>query len=356
MPEDSFEEKTEQPTPKRLRESREKGSVAKSAELNSAVILILGISFLYFGASHFGGNLMKGMQNTFLHIGEITASLDSVEVYYKLGLLFTAKVVGPFLLFILVLGLGVNVLQIGFLLTARPLEPDFTKLSPLKGIKNLVSVKGLVEGIKGIFKVAVVILIAYVVIKKDLPAIFAAADRTVGQIVTMLGQEMYRLAIIISVILLAMAFLDYVFQRWNHIRNLRMTKQEIKEERKQLEGDPMIKARIKSLQREMARRRMMDEVPQATVVVTNPTFIAIALQYEAAEMSAPKVVAKGKRLIAERIKKIATENGIPIVEDKPLARSLFDAANVGEEIPPAFFAAVAEILAYVFRLKNQKAA
>lgn len=356
MPEESFEEKTEQPTPKRLREARERGSVAKSTELNSAVMLLLGLSFLYFMGPKIGDMLMSGTRTVFMHIGNVDASVDQVGTYYTNGLDFVGKLLGPFFVFLVFIGLGVNVLQIGFLLTARPLEPDLGKLSPIKGFKQLFSLKGFVEGAKGTFKVILVFGVAFVVVKMDLRDIFAANDKSIGQITIFLAKEMYKLGLIASLILLVMALFDYAFQRWNYHRSLKMTKQEVKEERKQLEGDPMVKARIKSLQREMARRRMMDEVPKATVVVTNPTFIAIALRYEAREMDTPQVVAKGKRLMAERIKKMAVEHGIPIVEDKPLARGLYDLVEPGDDIPPDYFPAVAEILAYVYKLQNRTAA
>ena len=355
MPESSSEDKTEQPTQKRLSDARAKGSVAKSTELNSAIILLLGMSFFYLTALRFWHLLMHGMKTTFLHINTEQVSMEAIRPHYMIGLVFIAKIVWPFFAFIAFIGVFANILQVGFLFTTQPLEPNLSKLNPISGLKNLVSVKGLAEAIKGFFKVFIVMFVAYLIIKADLPKIFSAADCSVGQSVVLLGKEMYKIGIIISILILVMAGFDYAFQRWNYMKSMRMTKQEIKEERKQLEGDPLIKSRIKSLQREMARRRMMDEVPKATVVVTNPTFIAIALQYEPDEMNAPKVVAKGKRIIAERIKKIARENDIPIVEDKPLARSLYEVVEPGDEVPPDYFAAVAEILAYVYKLRRKVA-
>jgi flagellar biosynthetic protein FlhB len=166
----------------------------------------------------------------------------------------------------------------------------------------------------------------------------------------------FKVILRIALVLLVLAILDYAYQRYEHEKGLKMTKQEIKEEHKQAEGDPQIKSRVRSLQREMARRRMMQEVPKATVVVTNPTYIAIAMRYEPGEMEAPKVIAKGKRLIAEQIKKLALGAGVPIIEDKPLARAMYDKVNVGDDIPMEFFSAVAEILAYVYKLRKKEAA
>lgn len=355
MPEESFEEKTEQPTPKKIRESREKGSVAKSTELNSAAILILGLSFLYFTGGSTWMSIMDATKVVYNQIGQVDASINNAGVYFKIGAEFVGTLLAPFLFFVLFIGVGINLLQIGFLFTTKPLEPDLTKLNPLSGVKNLVSLKGLMEGAKGFFKVGVVFTATYLVLKADIDEIFGIADCTVGQILIFITTKMFKLGMIVALILLAMALLDYAFQRWNHLRQLKMTKQEVKEERKQMEGDPQVKSRIKSLMREMARRRMMEEVPKATVVVTNPTFIAIALRYDAETMNTPTVVAKGKRVIAEKIKEIARENGVPIVEDKPLARSMYDVVEIGDEIPPDFFPAVAEILAYVYKLQKKVA-
>ncbi len=355
MADDSSGDKTEQATPKRLQEAREKGTVAKSTELNSAVVLLFGLTFLYATASKMWYELMKGMRVSFLHINTAEISMEAIRPYFFTGSLFLAKIIGPFLGFVAILGLTSNILQIGFLLTTKPLEPNLSKLNPLSGIKNLVSVKGIAEAFKSIFKIVLVTIASYLIIKSDIDKIFTCADYSSGAIIVFLGKEMFKLGIIISAILFIMAIIDYAFQRWNHMRSMRMTKQEIKEERKNIDGNPLIKSRIKSLQREMARRRMMDEVPKSTVVITNPTYIAIALLYEE-DMSAPKVVAKGKRAIAERIKETAKKNDVPIVEDKPLARSLYDIVEPGDEIPSEYFAAVAEILAYIYNLKNRKVA
>ncbi len=355
MAEDSFEEKTEQPTPKRLSEARERGSVAKSIELNSTVLLMASASYLYFAGPALTHNLTGLMRSWFMQAAVVRESgIDLLGIYVS-SLHFMARAIGPFLLFVTVLGIAVNVAQIGFLLTTKPLELDLGKLSPLKGIGNLVSLRGLVEAVKGILKIVVVGIISYMVIKGDFNTILGSGDLSVGQMAVFTGKEMYKVVMILCLVLFVVAILDYLYQRWNHTRSLRMTKQEIKEERKQMEGDPMVKARIRSLQREMARRRMMDEVPKATVVVTNPTFIAIALRYEA-DMNAPKVVAKGKRAIAERIRESARAHGIPIVEDKPLARAMYDMVEPGDEVPQEFFAAVAEVLAYVYRLQKKQVA
>lgn len=355
MPEESFEEKTEQPTPKRLSDARERGSVAKSMELNSSVLLLAGATFLYLSGPSLTNNLLYSIRSWFAQAATVRETGVDLTGVYLAGLHFMATAIGPFLLFIAVLGIAINLAQIGFLLTSKPLEPDLTKLSPLKGIKNLVSLRGLVETIKGILKIVLVGLIAYMVIKGDFAKILGSGDFSVGQLAVFTGKEMYKLVMILSLVLFVVAILDYMYQRWNHTRSLRMTKQEVKEERKQMDGDPMVKARIRSLQREMARRRMMDEVPKATVVVTNPTFIAIALRYEP-DMNAPKVVAKGKRAMAERIRETARAHGIPIVEDKPLARAMYDVVEPGDEVPQQFFAAVAEVLAYVYRLQKRKVA
>jgi flagellar biosynthetic protein FlhB len=234
--------------------------------------------------------------------------------------------------------------------------PKLEKINPVSGFSRFFSMRSIVETLKNIVKLVLIICVAYITLKKEFLTMLTLADASVLSIWAYVLAVSYKVILRIALAMVIIAILDYAYQRFEHEKQLKMTHQEVKEERKQLEGDPQVKARIRSLQREMARRRMMEQVPKATVVVTNPTHLAIALRYEPKENDAPVVVAKGKDLIAQKIKKLAQENDVPVVEDKPLARSMYDKVEVGFPIPVEFFTAVAEIMAYVYRLKNRNAA
>jgi flagellar biosynthetic protein FlhB len=350
------EEKTEDPTPKRISEARQKGQVAKSQDLIQAVILIAVLWIFYIYGNSFFNKLTYATQVILSHSAHWEPTVDSCTYYYLLGIKYLIDLLWPILLTVLAVGIAFNCLQVGLLFTLEPLEPNPSKLNPISGIKRMFSLRSIVELLKSMIKLTVVGLVAYIVLKKNYSLFLEFGDYTIYQIVKAMASITFEVGIKIAIALLIMAIFDFYYQRYEHNKSLKMSKHEIKEERRQMEGDPEVKARIKRLQVEMARRRMMHEVPKATVVITNPTHIAIALKYEPAAMKAPLVVAKGKRKVAEQIKKIAQENNSPIVEDKPLARALFDAAEVGEEIPYNFFKAVAEILAYVYRLKGKVAA
>ena len=258
-------------------------------------------------------------------------------------------------LFMLMLAgvLIVHFLQTGFLLSTVPLTPDLSKINPLQGIKRMFSVNTLYETVKGLFKVAVLSAILYLMLKKEVFNIPLLIDMDIKSIMAFCFGQIKKIVMISALVLTVFAAVDYAFQRWQYSRNLKMTKQEIKEEYKEVEGSPMIKARLKSIQREMARKRMMQEVPRADVVITNPTHYAVALKYDVGKMGAPRVVAKGANLIAAKIKEIARQSGVPVFEDKPLARTLFSSLDVNQEIPEAFYKAVAAILAQVYRMKGK---
>lgn len=356
MPEESFEERTESPTPKRRREAREKGTVAKSTEVNSVLVLLIGvllirmISPLMF--EKIGGNVTK----SFGLISNPGLDHASLIAYFRNSILMFLSLAIPIALVILAVGLFANIIQVGFIFTANPLIPKLEKINPLQGLKRLFSMRSIVEAIKSTFKMLIIAVVAYLTIRGDYSKLVTLSETSVGIIWITILQVGFKIVFRVALVLIFLAILDYAYLRYEHEKKLKMTRNEIKEERKQLEGDPLIKTRIRSLQREMSRRRMMEEVPKATVVVTNPTTLAIAIRYEQIEMEAPVVLAKGKHLIAERIKQIATEKDIPVVEDKILTRAMYDQVVVGEEIPMEFYNAVAEILAYVYKLKNKVAA
>lgn len=356
MAEESAGEKTEAPSEKKRQDAREKGTVAKSTEINSVVVLLTGIFMMKLLGPWMWGELTAGTTDFFISISnDPLTDAGCIRLTYK-ALLLMAKTALPVAGAIMVMGVIANVAQIGFLFTTKPLVPNFEKINPISGFGRLFSLRSIFETIKNIAKLTVIAFVAYTTLKGEFGKMMQLADTQVGIIWLFMLTVGFKVLLRIALVLLIIAILDYAYQRYDHEKRLKMSHQELKEERKQLDGDPQIKSRIRSLQREMARRRMMEQVPKATVVVTNPTYIAIALRYEPGEQEAPVVVAKGKRIIAERIKALAGEHGIPIVENKPLARAMYDKVEPGLPIPVEFFTAIAEIMAYVYRLRNRSAA
>ena len=351
------QERTEPATPKRRQESREKGQVAKSTEVNSSTILLIAMLFLYFIG---GSMLVRGqeyMQVVLENVAKITITPANLQGYIILLLGKVGILILPFAFVLMLSGVAINIAQVGFILSADPMQPKWSKINPLSGLKRIfASKKSVVELTKNIFKIVIVMLIAYYTIKKSIANYIPIMDTEISTIFSFVAWEAFEVAMKIILVFIVLAYLDYIFQKYDFEQNIKMTKQEVKDELKQMEGDPQIKARIRSIQRDTARQRMMQSVPEADVVITNPTSLAIAVKYDMATMDAPMVVAKGARLIAEKIRKIAEENDIPIVQDKPLAQALFKVIEPGDQVPEEFFQAVAEILAYVYKLKNKNVA
>jgi flagellar biosynthetic protein FlhB len=348
------QEKTEPATPKRLQELREKGQVARSREVPSVAVLITGLLVFYYLGSSIIWQFMDLMKWVFnasdrLRIEEASFQWFIIEIAKRV-----AHIMAPLLAGIVTVGLASNYLQVGFLFSLESLTPKFSKLNPLKGLLKIFSKQALVELIKNIVKVTAVGYVTYLTVKGEMRHIIPMMDMEVWAILSCMGKICFKIMLRTSWILIVLAALDYAFQRWDFLQQNKMTKQEVKDEFKQREGDPLVRARVRQVQREMARRRMMDAVPKADVVITNPSHLAIALEYHSRRMGAPRVTAKGARLMAERIKEIARQHRIPIVENKPLARALFKGVEIGMEIPAVFYKAVAEILAYVYRLKKER--
>jgi flagellar biosynthetic protein FlhB len=350
------EEKTEAPTPKRRSDARQRGEVARSTEINSVMVLLAGLIILRICAGWIYQEMCGSFRTTFDMIVRPSMTIDSLMAVFTDNLMVTGRILLPVCIGIMIVGVIANVGQIGFLLTGKPLEPNLEKINPISGFKRLFSLRSIIELLKNILKIFIVAIVAYLTIKAEFDNALTMAHATAGAIMLFLLRVTFTIFFRVAMVLLVLAIMDFIYQRYEHEKKLRMSQQEIKDERKQMEGDPKVKARIRSLQMEMARRRMMREVPKATVVITNPTHLAIALKYVPAEMQTPVVVAKGKRLIAERIKQLAREADIPIVEDKPLARAMYDRVQPGDEVPADFYTAIAEVLAYVYRLRNRKAA
>jgi flagellar biosynthetic protein FlhB len=357
MAEDSSQEKEEAPSEKKRDDARKKGNVAKSTEVNSVFVLLSAIFLLRLVGPWIQSELIAHIREYFALCSSTTdMSMQRLIELSQGALVLLIKVVLPFAGAVMLAGVLANVVQIGLLFTWEPITPKLEKLNPLSGIKRIVSMRSVVETIKNILKITVIGYIAYVTIKNEYDILITLADASIAAIWKFILSSAYDIFVRTALVMLAIALADYGYQRYEHEKKLKMSHQEIKEERKQMDGDPQVKARIRSLQREMSRRRMMDQVPQASVVVTNPTHLAIALLYDPEKGDAPVVVAKGKDFVAQRIKKIAEENEVPLVEDKPLARAMYDKVEVGMPIPTEFFAAVAEVMAYVYKLKGKKVA
>lgn len=356
MAEESFQEKTEQATPKRREEARQKGQVARSAELSSVGVLAAGL----LGLWGLGGYMMARCRDLMVHTlsGGLQFDLDLVALRPLLHA-WTADLVAilwPLVAVLTVAAVGINVAQVGVLFTGEPLMPKGDRINPISGLGRIFSKRGLAELAKGLLKVVIVVYVTYLTMRSQAADIVNTVDMDVAQIFALSCEMVMTLGLRLVLLLLLLAVLDYGFQRWEYERSLRMTRQEVREELKQQEGDPLIRARIRSIQREMSQRRMMSDVAKADVVVTNPTHVAVALQYDPAQMAAPVVLAKGQRLIAERIREMARQAEVPLVENPPLARALFKAVRVGEQIPEELFRATAEVLAFVFQLKRRRRA
>lgn len=349
------QEKSEAPSPKRREEAIEKGDVAKSQELNSvAIIIAVLIVFNYYSAD-FGETLRHFMTFMYSEMSNLTLNIKTVPELMELTLIALMKVTGPIILSIMAFAIISNLGQVGFIIATKALKPDFKKLSPASGIKRMFSTRSLVELAKGIIKIAIIASIGYSVISDYFDEILLLTHQSVMAIAELTANSILEVTFKVALALMVMAAADYAYQKYEHEKKLKMTKDEVKDERKQAEGDPKVKGKIKGKQQEIARARMMSEVPEATVVITNPTHYAVALKYDPFDKAdAPKVIAKGKNIIAQNIKKIAREHNVPIVENKPLARSLFASCEIGMEVPVELYQAVAEILGQVYKENQDK--
>jgi flagellar biosynthetic protein FlhB len=352
-------EKTEDATEKRKREALEKGNVAKSQDMASVVVLLIGLIMLRnYGGSMFsqiGAYGSHVLTNSLIANAKIVTANETITMFAQF-LAIVVKALIPLLFAIAIGGIAINLYQTGFILTAEPLMPKFDKLNPINGMKNVFSMKTVVEVLKSIFKILVVIYIPYSTILEKFPMFIRFVKLDVFASFSILGDMIFDMAIRILMVLLALAIADFYFQKWKHAKDMKMSKQEIKDEYKQQEGDPTVKQKIKEIQRKASTKQQLSEVPQATVVVTNPTHIAVALKYEMGQKSAPLIVAMGTGFIAQKIREVATEHNVPIVENKPLARELLKKSNVGDEIPQELWQTVIEILIKIQAQKRQQAA
>ena len=355
MAEEQFQERTEKATPRRREKAREEGRVARSQELNSAVILCLGSLILYFLGPNLVSQLKEFMTYSFSEAPLISITSDSLVAIFTSRIWAFFAMMGPIFGILALVAYGVNVLQVGVMFTTKPLEPKVDKLNIVSGFKRMVSVRSLFTLVRDVLKLALISFIGYKAITSNLDSFFLLSDNSVSVFAGAMGTTALITTLQISAVILILAVLDYAYQKYDFEKNIRMSKQDIRDEMKDTEGSPQVKSRIRQIQREMSRKRMMQEIPKADVVVTNPTHLAVALKYAPDEMESPMVLAKGERLVAQRIKDVARENDVPVVENKPLARALFQMCDVGSHVPAKLYRAVAEVLAYVYRLKDNKA-
>ena len=351
-------EKTEPATAKKLRDAREEGKVAKSKELTAAFDLIVLFLVLKIFISFVAERLIGAFTYTYKLIPdfvEINAkdvsgqAVASVMTNFLLQILITCL---PFFSFGLLITIVVSIYQVGWKVSAKPMKPKLDKFNPINGFKRIFSKDSIFELFKSILKIALIIYIAYISIRGEADNLFILYEIPLTQAILLVGNVILDAGLKISIAYLVIGIADYIYQKYKFNEDMKMTKQEVKDEYKNTEGNPEVKGRQRQRMREVSQRRMMQDVPKADVVITNPTHYAVAVQYDAEKAKAPVVLAKGEDFLAQKIKEVAKENHVEIVENKPLARMLYANVDIGQEIPPELYQAVAEVLAMVYNIKN----
>lgn len=348
---DAYQDRTEQPTPKRRTEAREKGRIARSRDLNASLVLLTGLllialwgPWMSLRSAAMLQTCLAGLRPQALHLGNLhLLAMNSASLL--------ATLLAPIFVGLLLASIVANWAQGGWIFSTQRLAPDLSRVQLFAGLKRLFSGNSLVELGKSLAKVVLISLVAYFSLVKQIPHLLPLLRQGVGSMAEYLKSTSLQVSGRIVSALLVLGLLDYFYQRYRYEKGLRMTRQEVKDEMRQAEGDARVKARIRSLMRQMATKRMLTEVPQADVVITNPTHVAVALKYDSANMIAPQVVAKGQGFIALKIIALAQEAGVPRVENQALARSLYRLVEVGDVIPLSLYRAVAEVLAYIYSLK-----
>lgn len=349
-----FGEKTEKATGKKRTDTRKKGQVVFSKDFNMAITFLATMMLL----NGFGGYIFTKLQQDYLYFSNYSATIDDMynakDISLMLGrmIIDIMTITAPILFATMVIGILLNYLQVGFLFTTETLKFKLDKLNPVNGLKQMFSIRSLVELAKNLVKIAILSYVAYSYLKDKMALIVEMMKMDAVHIGLNIWNLVYNLSIRISLILMIIGVVDFIYKKWQNERDMRMSKEEVKEEYKMLEGNPQVKAKIREKQRMMAMSRMMQEVPKADVIITNPTHFAVAVKYDMNKFAAPYVLAKGQDLIAKNIRKVAEENNIPIVENKPLARELYASVEIGRTIPENLYHAVAEILAFVYKIKK----
>ena len=345
-------EKTEEPTAKKRADAKKKGQVGKSQELSAAFVLLISFFILKVFWQNIYAEIYNYTVYTYTNILRPIDTETVINIFLGIVMIFL-KTAFPVMVAVLLVGLGINFYQVGLNFNTEAIGLKLDKLNPINGFGRIFSKRSLVELVKSLFKIAIIGFFLYNYLKDEIPFMpqYIFLDLTTS--LNKMADLIFGMAFQVIAVIIILGVLDYAYQKWQTTQDLKMTKQEVKDENKQSEGDPQIKGKIKQKQRQMAMMRMMQEVPKADVIVTNPTHYAVALMYQKG-MSAPVIIAKGQDLVALRIKDIGREHGVIIVENKPLARALYAAAEVGDTVPPELYQAVAEVLAYVYRLKHRE--
>ncbi|MBR1852269.1 MAG: flagellar biosynthesis protein FlhB [Lachnospiraceae bacterium] len=352
-------EKTEPATEKKLSDARKEGQVAKSREIANGVGILALFLILRFWVPTMGRQLLSVFSVFYGRISEqVTfwqgfSPQNDTRLIFRRMLLQSVIIMGPILLIGLIIAFLCDLVQVGWKPTMKPMQPKLSKFNPLSGLKKIVSVNSLVELVKAIAKIGVIAYMCYNYLKDKWNLIFILYDMTLPEALNLLLRIVTDLGIRIAAVYMVIAFADFAYQKYKFAKDMKMTKQEVKDEYKQSEGDPQIKGRIRQKMREASQRRMMQDLPKADVVITNPTHYAVAIKYDPEVAEAPTVLAKGEDYLAQRIKEIARENHVEIVENKPLARILYANVEVGEAVPPELYQAVAEVLAFVYHLQGK---
>ena len=352
-------EKTEEPTAKKLEDARKEGQVAKSKEIANGLGLLALFLLLKIMVGSIGTSFLESFSMVYNRIPVIcklnggTSPMGDISMLLRTVMLRLLIILLPVLLIGFAVAFVSDLFQVKWRPTSKPLQPKFSKLNPLNGIKKIFSAQSLVELVKSVAKILLIALVTYSYIKKKRGLLYALYDMSMMQAVNLIGETVIELGIRISAIYMIIAGADFMYQKYKFKNDMKMTKQEVKEEYKNAEGDPEIKGKIKARMREASQRRMMQAIPKADVVITNPTHYAVAIRYDTEVAPAPIVVAKGSDYLAQKIKQIARENNVEIVEDKPLARMLYANVDVDKQIPPELYQAVAEILAMVYHAQGK---
>ena len=347
-------QKTEEPTPRKLEEARKKGQVSNSKEVTSFAILLGGGATVVASPRLIqpGLEACRGLIEGAANVSVDRSAVQSVLTDLLIAALLTA---GPVFALLMFIGVAVNVAQSGFIFTAEPLKLELNRISPISGLKRLFSLKSIVELLKGVFKMALVAGVVWLVLVPEMERLESLLRMDVADLLSVVLVLITRLMIAVLALLAVVALIDFLYQRYEFMKQMRMTLQEVKDEFKQSEGDPQVRARLRQIRTERARQRMMQAVPTADVVVTNPTHFAVAMKYDESTMAAPLVVAKGADELALRIRELAGEHKVPLVENPPLARALFDTVDIDQEVPPQHYKAVAEVIGYVMRMRRGRA-
>lgn len=351
-------EKTEPATQKKLDDARKEGKVARSKDLTEGFALVVLFLLLKIFIGYIGERMIGLFDNTIGRMAEFErvnrAGLSTVAVSSLLmnALTEILLIIWPFLVFGFAIAFLISVYQVGWKVSTKTMEPKLSKFNPINGFKRIFSKDSLFELVKSIFKVGIIVYITYTSLQEEANNLFILYEISLNQAVALVGEIILDVGLKIAIVFVFIGVVDYFYQRWKFADEMKMTKQEVKDEYKNTEGDPQIKGRIRQKMREASQRRMMQDVPQADVVITNPTHFAVAIKYDAEVSTAPIVVAKGEDFLAQKIKEVAKEHHVQIVENKPLARMLYHNVDIGAEIPPELYQSVAEVLAMVYHMKN----